>query len=86
MIVVLAVLAMVAVVGVLALVVTLGLVVGGSMLAVKLAPLLLVAWIAMRVLRGRRYGRGHALAPPRQSGYAYPRTLTEDDAWLDTRG
>ena len=90
MIVVLAGMAVLAVVGVLAVVAILALLLGGTVLAaglaIKLAPVLLVAWIAVRLLRGRRYDCGHAVAARRERGYAHRPTVTEDDAWLDTRG
>jgi hypothetical protein len=58
----------------------LGLVIGGAValtvLAVKLAPVILVGWLAVKLLGGGRCCRARPLPRAR---------VSEDDAWLDSR-
>ena len=64
----------------------LGLLIVSGILLVKLAPVILVVWLATRVIRGNRQSTGYRIAAPREHHYSAPARYSPDDAWLDTRG
>ncbi|HET6762915.1 MAG TPA: hypothetical protein VFH27_04560 [Longimicrobiaceae bacterium] len=64
----------------------LGLLIVSGILLVKLAPVLLVVWLATRVIRGNRQTASYRIVAPREQIYGPRGEYSPDDAWLDTRG